>query len=326
MTMALYTGANFRSGQQAYAHFKAQDAKIITPNTIADPAVQSSINTPIGVMPYPGSDRSEGVRGIESIGAGREVAIVPGRREYGLRARISVADGTFLTHAVRKHAAPATAGTVKGLQLLTFEVGTDTVYSDSFAFQHIDSLINTLRLDYAEGQEVTADVDLWSMVEIPQPTPQTAVMAAADVLIWQHMSVTVGGEDYHNILSRVSVTVNNRLLREGMRQQYAALGATEPAISRAAYYIGPGVEQVQVSYGLRDTLPAALLDSDDWGAVTLRAEQPGTGAGRKFLQVVINHSYISRFGRQQAPAGSLLTYTADTQSRIVAITAGVTKG
>lgn len=322
--MALYDGAHYRAAHQGYAHFAAQAAQLVAVNSLADPSVQSSIVTPVGVCQFPGLDWAEGIRDLEGIGLSKDMAKLPGRREYTGRFNIEVADGTFLEYAIRNRTAPGTVGTIKGLQLLALEIGTDTLFGDGMARQCLDSLINTLQVTVAENQNVQAQVEVWPMVIIPQPTPQTAVLPDADVLIWSHLEWDIGGTDYHSLLSRVQLTVNNNLVRQGMRKQMAALGASEPWISRTPYYIGPSIEKITVSYGLHDQLPATLHDSSDWGTVTLRAEQPGTGAGRKYLQIVIDTSYINRFSQQNVPANQMLTFSTDVSAIGVSIGAGET--
>jgi hypothetical protein len=270
----------------------------------------------------PAAQRNENWRPLESIGQSRDMAQLPGRRERDFRTRIDIADGTFLDYAIRDRTDPDKVGTVKGLQLLTLEAGTFGAYGDAYAFQYIDSLMNTIAFSFAENQNVTADVNLWCMASLKQPTPISAITVPdSDVLIWSHSSVTIDGTDYHNILSRVSVNINNNLQRQGMRQQYAAIGGTEPEISRGCYAILPTLEKLQISYGLHDKLPDDMMDTDDWGAVTLRAEQPGGG---KYVQIVIDQNYLNSFSQEQAAANGLLTFGAQTASQAIAITTGTT--
>jgi len=141
-------------------------------------------------------------------------------------------------------------------------------------------------------------------------------------MLWCWASWTIAGTDYKPILNRVSISVSNQLTREGMRNQLGALGTGELAISRTPLGIFPQYEKVQVSYGLRDRLPAALEASADWGAVTLYAEQPGTGASRKWLKVVISNNYLNRYSQNQTQSNQPLTLTADTSSRVISVTYG----
>jgi len=323
--MGLYGSGNFRAAHQGYAHYKLQTSRLVAMSAVADPSLQGTVNTAIGVCSLPALNRDEGIRDVEGIGASRDLAKVPGLRTYTMQTRIEVANGTFLTYAIRDRSDPDKAGTVGGLQLLTIETGTDPAFGDGYAEQALDCLINSLSLDIAENQNLVADVEIWPAVALEQPSPATIVLPAADVLYWSNLTVKdAGGTDYHSILSRASVRVQNGLQRRGMRQQFGALGTAELAISRTCYKIVPLLEKLTLSYGLHDRLPSALRDTDDWAAVTLRAEAAGTGAGRKYVQVVVDHNYLNRQGRQQAPANQMLTWTVDTASYAVAITSGVT--
>lgn len=322
--MAIYTDAKYRVGFQGYFAYGAQAAAICTPQLITDPAAQTA-GTIAGPCALPGVDTSHNVRPLEAIGAGKAQYLMVGRRDHSLRTQIMVADGAFLAYAIRSHSGAVGAGTRKGLQLLTCEVGTDVNIGDAIADNAIDCLINSLRIEYAEGQPMTADIEIWPTIIVPQTTPKTAPAApGADVLLWQHCTWTVGSTDYKPILSRASFSINNSLQRNGIRPHLADVTSVEPALSRAAYSIEPGIEQVQVSYTLKDRLPAALREVDDWGTVTMRAEQPGTGAGRRFAQIVLSHAVLNRHALGQTPAGQMLSWSVDQAGYTIAITSGVT--
>jgi hypothetical protein len=141
--------------------------------------------------------------------------------------------------------------------------------------------------------------------------------------MWHHTTWDIGGTDYKPILSRASVAINNALVREGTRMQMGT-GATELKISRTPYYIGPGVETLQVSFGLRDQMPSTLNNITDWGSVKLRAEQPGVGAGRAFVQIELDMNYLNRNSQQQAEATAQLSWSVDMASIGCEITSGVT--
>lgn len=316
---------NIHAGAETYLHFKAQTSRLVTPTTVADPAAQTSIITPVGVASFPGTTFGEGFRPVEGIGDSRDQGFVPGVREYGARIRAEIADGAFLAHAIRSRLTSAGAmtagGLYKGMQLLTLEAGIDPAFDDAHNYQFIDGMINSLRLDIAENQNVVADMDVWAAVALTANTGQTPVLAPADVLYWSELTFSIGGTDYKPLLSRVSINVSNSLRRIGQRNQMGALGS-ELAISRTPLSINPGQEKLQLSYGLYDRAPAAM-GLGDWGTITARAEQPGTGAGRKFLQIVISHAHRDRLEGQQATAGNWITYNLTAASRQIAITSGV---
>ena len=322
--MALYANAIYRGAHEGYLFYGNQASKLVASNAVADPVAQATA-TCVGIGPFPSVTNSHNQQPVQGIGSGRVIAYVPGRREATIRAsQLQFADGTFLLNAVRNHAAPSTAGTVKGLRLFTCEYGTDTAYANSLAEQGIDCLMNTMRFDAAENQPLSADVEIWPQCIITQSTPKTApAVAASDILLWQYLSWSIGGTDYHPILARVSVSVSNNLSREGMRQKTLS-GGNEIAISRTPYVIVPHIETIQVQYTLRDRLPSTLRTAENWGAVTIRAEQTGTGAGRDYFQAVITNNFLNTESFQQAAANQQLSFTVDVPADAIALTAGVT--
>jgi len=254
--------------------------------------------------------------------------VVAGRRESTIRvSQMQFADGSFLLGALRDHAAPDTAGTVKGLPLFACEYGTDAAYgaTGAIAEQGVDCLINTVRIDAAELQPLTADVEIWPHVILPQDAPlEDPAFAAANILLWQHLTWDIGGTDYHPILSRVSLSVSNNLSREGQRQVLLDVEEAELAISRTPYVIVPHIETVQVQYTLRDRLPAELLTTGDWGEVVLAAAQPGSGAGRGYFTATISHSFLNSETFQQAAANQQMSFTVDAPAYAVEFAAGLT--
>ena len=108
-----------------------------------------------------------------------------------------------------------------------------------------------------------------------------------------------------------------------MRNQMGAAGS-ELAISRTPYQITPSVELLQVQHRFRDKLPSALADTDNWGALTLRAEQPGSGAGRIFMQIVIDYNFLQRQTGEAASARTPQMWSATNLAYAIAITTGTT--
>lgn len=320
--MANFDNAFFRAGHQGYLHMAVESALLLTPGASTDPAAVSVVATPVGPAQFPAQDFNENLKPVEAIGDSRDQGFYPGVRERGFRARVEVADGAFLEYAVRDHADPSTG--VLGLQPLTFEAGTGSNFDagSGFGYQYIDALINSVNFTFAEGQSVSADLDVWAPIGLPT-VGQTPVIPAADVLHWGNLSWVVNGIDYMTILSSGRIGVNNNLDRRGMRPIFLDGGGAELAVSRTCRKIIPKMEKLQVSYQLHDMLPAELYGITDWGTMILRAEQPGSGGGRRFLQIEIDHNQTNRPSIQQAGANAMLTFSADVSSRLITITSGV---
>jgi len=327
MAGTLYSTPTYRMGAQGYLLSKAQPGLLVAANAIADPAPVAGVNELIGFADNPSSQRSEGAEPVNSLGSMRTVCVAHGLRTYSLNTRFIVGDGTFCTYAARDHSDPDKLGTVMGLPLRTYEYGTSQAFGAAAAEaeQALDTLINSLSLDFREGQPVTATVDMWPTVILDQGvTPQASYTPmSCPVLHWCHLEWTVGGIDYTPILSGCSFRLQNGLQRIGVRKQFGAI-TTEPNISRTAYAIIPGIEQLGLQPSWRDKLPAALRQAGDWSTITMRAEVPGVGIGRRYLQIVIAHNYLSAWSRQASNANTPMTWSSDTLSFEVTITAGTT--
>ncbi len=322
--MGLYANAEYRVGFQGYLKYKTQAGLLVPTTQVVDPSIQPGVDTVVGPCQLPAWNINDNFSPVEGIGSAKDVGQHPGRRECDIRTQLFVANGELLEWAVRDHTTtPVDVSTVKGLKLLCLEIGTDADYGDEYAKQALDALFSSLRVECAENQKVTADMEWWAVGMI-DATPDTSVgVPESDVLIWQYITWDINGTDYKPILSRVTVSVNNTLERVGSRNQLGATGSEEE-ISRTPYGIRPKMEKLQVQYGLHDKLPDALLTGADWGTVTLHAEQPGAGAGRKRLDIEIDANYLNRRGQGQVGANNMLTFTADTASHGITIDGSAT--
>lgn len=316
--MALFNAANYRAAHQGYAFYQAQGSQLVQPNATSDPSLQSIAKNWIGPVDFPGLNRNENFNPIEAIGSSRDMGFFPGRREADAGVRIQVADASFLEYAIRNRTDPDAAGTIKGLQMLAMEIGTWDDFGDGYAWQLLDSLINTTQITFAENSPVTATADLWPIVALEQPTPKSTITVPdANLLIWPHSGFDIAGTDYHPIVSRAQISINNGLRRVGTRQQSGALGS-ELEISRTPYAIIPTLEKLRVSYQLHDNVPDSLRTTADWGTVTMSATHPN---GTHDLQIQIDQNYLNREGQQQTGANNILQFSADSASRAITITA-----
>ena len=321
----LFTGGDIHAGHQATGFYKAETAQLVSMQAVADPALQTGVTTPMGLMTFPGSQITNNFQAIETIGSSLDVGQQPGRQEVGLNTRIQIANGEFLLNALRDRTKLSTAGYNMGLPWFCAECGIGSDFGASaWAYQYLDCLIDSLRLDYREGQPVSADVQMLAMCRLAQASPGAMSVANASVLMWTHLSWVVGTIDYRPILSECGVQINNNVQRTGIRNLMYSAGTTELAISRTCYKMVPLLEKVTVNFGLYDRIPSALDTVSDWGTLTMRAEVPGTGAGRNFFQVAISHNFLNRTNRQQTPANQIMRWTGDNAAYGIAITAGAT--
>jgi len=333
--MSYYSNAHYRVAYQGYIYYAPQATRLIEPHTAEDPEAQEDVSNLIGYCTLPGWQEAGNYMPVEAIGSMRDLDLIPVRKDCSLSTRILVADGTFLRYFVRNHVEPCgeqqfeeapTAQCYGGLCYHTIEFGTGSEFCDPWAKQAIDCLPNTLRIEFAEGQPVTATVELEAMcfIDIDEESVQATAVPTAQVLHWKDFQwLGPDSTDYSPLMARVSVAVTNNIQRIGMRQQIGALGA-EAAISRTPRALRPGLEKVQLQNQLYDLPPASFANSNNWGTLHLRAEEVGTGAGRQYLDIAISYAYLTRLSGGQAQAGQPITFAADNASRVIAITSGLT--
>jgi len=133
----------------------------------------------------------------------------------------------------------------------------------------------------------------------------------------------VGGTDYRPILASTALTVANNGTRDGTRNQMGAEGS-ELAISRTPYAITPTVETLQMQHRFRDKLPAALRGTANWGELVVRAEQPGSGAGRSYFQAAMDYNFIMRETGEAANARTPQMWSVTVLGYEIELTAGTT--
>jgi hypothetical protein len=338
MPPTIYTGGAYRTGAQGYILAGPQSDILVPVDAVTDPTITTSPTFTVGLCRLPQWMQPEGMQPINTIGAQKAVSEVPGRREPVIDVDIQVSDASMFANAntspsyaaIRNHDTPSTgSGLINGLQLLTLELGTSTAFGNAYGVSGVDALLNTLRLAFSETNvPVQAHAQFVAPVLLPV-APLTAVHpyptgAASQPLIWQEMQWMCNDIDYKPILASVEINLNNNVGHGvGTRPMILSAGA-EIGISRCAYQLLPGNETVEVRYTLHDNLPAALATTLNWGTVTLYAEQPGTGAGRCFLQIDILNNYLNRMGMGSVEAGQPITFTGESASFGINITAGLT--
>lgn len=319
----------YNAGLGGYFKVAAQSGQYVSPTASSDPSVAAPTSI-VGPCALPGWDINDNFRAVEGIGSGRDLGQVPGRRECSLRTRIDVSDASFLTYAIRNHEVPGTRATgwEKGLKLLTCGLGIGSQYSDDdLHMVGVDALFQSLRLEIAENQNLTADVELWPICIMDAAPSQSAGPAYCVPIIWQSLTWTVNGVDLKPWLSGASISIANTLERVGSRPQLTGGSpAAELAISRTPYSIVPKLEKTTVQYRLHDDAPSTMRKTlyPGMGQVVFYGEAPGVGAGRPTCTITIANNYLSHRSGQQTQANNMLTYTADTASHAISIAAGLT--
>lgn len=326
--MALYT-PQYRMGAQGYMTSKAQAGLLVAATATEDPSAVAGVTDLIGFVDNPSAQRNEGLEPVQTPGSMRVVTHTAGQRTYSVNTRFLVGDGAFIAYAARDHADPDKIGTVMGLPLRTYEWGATSEFGadQADAEQALDGLINSLSIEYREGAPLTSTVDIWPSVILDDDDGVVAQASytpmTGPVLHWVHLQWLVGGVDYHSILSGCRLQIQNSLQRICTRGQRGASGAEEK-ISRTAYSIKPGPEMLGLQPSWHDKLPKALRRTGDWSTLTMLAEEPGSGAGRRYLQVAIAHNYLQQWARQASDARGPMTWNSDTLSYELTITHGTT--
>ena len=327
--MALVPPA-LRAGYQGYAAAINVTAKLVDEVAIADPTEPTNISASfLGLVNMPSIDTQEGFQPVSTIGAMRNVAMIPGQRSSTVRVPIQVSDLTYFAGAstyvlVRKHALTGSGETalVNGLQLNHLFLGAGRNYGGAFGIVGVDALLNSFSMRMQERQAVMADAEFWPIALIPMATPLAQhvipVGAGAQPLHWGELSLIVGGNDYRNVLSGVNVGVNNQLYRDGMRNLMLADDGEELCISRTAIGIVPGVEDLQFSLTLKDRWP---LGTGNWGSVVATATQPGALGGELSLTVTIGNVFLNHYALQSVPPGQPIAFSVDASAFEISVVA-----
>jgi len=318
--MSVYTNGVFRPAHTGYLTYATQAAALNAVDAVGAAAAVAGLTTPVGICDFPQMTQNDNVQPAQGISSPQADAEILGRREVNANVRLQVASSAFVAGAFRNKTDPDAAGLVNGLQLFTLEAGSETAYGDGMADQLLDCLFNSLRLEFAENQPLTATADVWGICKVPNDTPQADVDVSAltDLFLWQHLTWMSGGVDYKPILSRGSFGVNNNLERIGSRPQIGARGS-ENALSRCAYSLKPHKEMLQLQLSLRDELPSSI--SSNLGPWYFKWTNPNNST---WLQIALDNVYINRAGSTDSNANSLINYTVDfaTHNTTAIVTAG----
>lgn len=304
------------AGYDGYLLWAPQAARRVAPADAVDPAA-----TPVaynaGPADFPQSEERPQPVSVQPVGQGQEAQPIAGRRDSSLRLRLQVADPAFLAYAIPDLATtPAPANTIRGLPLVTVQTGFayDATWEPE---QFVDCLVNSLDLEFSEGQAVQATAELYAICSVPGVAVAPPVVPDGEVLHWVHTAIAVGdlATDVRATVSRVRVSIRNNLIRQGVRpaRYYGnpILGYTEYAISRAPVAIRPGVHNADVTIetrGRSDVSDAVL----GGGAVVITCQHPSYAMypTPRRLVVAVNASLMQSRTVQETPAGSIVTLSA----------------
>ena len=329
--MGLYPTPNYVVGHMGYLAFaQYAGARLVGPTTITDPPAWSGASTVLGPAPYPAWEDSHNLVPVDgSASGGLHLAIAPGgAREYTIRTTVDVCDASYFAdtfhNVVRNRVTPEAAGLYKGLGLSAILFGVDSRFASAdFEYQGIDAMVQSFGFTFSENRPVQFNVEWYPSCIIEAASGREATPPAAELLHWVHSTFTVGGVDYHNILSSVRGNHTNNIQRIGQRKQLVS-GDEELAISRTNYDLIPGIENTTLGFEFNSKAPNNVRSIKNWDAITLRAEHPAFSyySSRRYVQIVLTRTHTTRSGQPEATADRAMSWSTDGMTIGLSITEG----
>jgi hypothetical protein len=316
------TPAVFRSSVGGYAKFGIEAALLSSVATAIDVAPALGL---CGICDLPTISDPNNAQVVHTVGSRQGVDTVLGGREPSANLNLRMGSAAFLMHGLQSSG----LGTLYGLPELAFGGGhiTDFGAGRVLAWLLRHGMINSVSLQFQEGQLVTATVEIWGTVltlnAANQSVTQSELEALPKALTWGHTYFTIGGVSYRDVISSVSLQWSNGLIREGERNE---LGHNND-LSRTTYQILPGVETVNVSYTLKQQLPDSLIKSSlnarNWGPIRLSATDAAIG-GTNEMAVDITNNLLGNQTMNGVQPGQKFSFTANTTSRVISISDSLT--
>lgn len=305
-------------GFEGYVLWGPQVSRRVPAICLADP---DPIDVPYHVGPtsIPNWDCSRIPAMVRGIGHPYDAGAPTGRRDYSLRFQFPVVDKGFLLYALQDPwTSPAPGNTSFGLPYFSLEIGYPWALEATIQF--VDCLINSLDLEFSEGQPVMATVEAWAICGLPIPSLPMPAAPDGNALHWAHTDTAAGGADLRDRLSRVRVSIRNNLTRKGVRDiLHRVLGGDEDqiwygpelAISRSARMIRPLKGTVEVSVEARSNTALSGLNWDAAGLV-VTATHPSFSyyPSPQSLRVTVGRNLMHQRNQRETPAGSVVTWGA----------------
>lgn len=251
----------FWGGQEGFSAFAVDE-----PQALADGAISTAPVTHLlaGYGNVPGYNVNPNTRPVRSAGAYAPVAYSHHRSEYTVDNSMVIGTGAnclqFLQAAVRTSATSIFPAINKYQCLPTisymggFIGACDT--DRTAAWLARACMFNTLSLSFSQGQEATAQFQLWPLAmdfetaaTVPTVTASAIATAGLVPYVYQNLAFNVGANEDSPGITSLVITINNNLRRKGTRQNANGI------LANAARAINVGPEDITVQVTL-DATPA----------------------------------------------------------------------
>lgn len=285
--MALYNSAMYRAGYEGFFAIGAETSKL-TANDVSLPSAPT-LNM-VAYADNPQISVSDNVQGVEAVAAYRDVSDFDGPRvvEYRtnilMSATIPGAGPHLLNYALRGYSHSGV--TTKKLPLISVGAGALSNFDSGAAYTHLgrQAVINSISLQYGEGQPVRAALDIMPTCRQVGSTQTFSEPSFGYPLTWNDFDFTINGTSYRNIIASAGIVIANNVQRRGVRPNYSS-GSTE--LSRCPYALIPGVEKLQVQITTHDKLPDAVRDAVNTGNILFVASGLDVNGTLRTLTVTI---------------------------------------
>lgn len=335
--MAEITGVKYRKGHEGFFVWGLETGML-------EPDVQLLPAAPTlqlgGYASVPGMRQPEGTQPIRAVGMRKAAAFLPGRREPSVNFSVNMGSGNgpkkLLQAALSTTTNSEIAAANRHMCLPVLALGGGAVspcHTDrSYTWLARYCLINSLTFNLQFGQPVQAQISAMALALKRGATVldttlinETNIKAAGGRPFgWQHISWTVGNDDFTPLLNSLSIQISNNITRDSMRKRLNNAGGVGDAnaLSRTSRSLSVGNFDLNLNLGLRDKLPAALVDGSDTAT-----DWSGTGAleielsdGLSGYVLSIPNNFLNDFGQNEVQAEGEFSYSGSTMSDDMIVT------
>ncbi|MBW3636355.1 MAG: hypothetical protein KY445_07810 [Armatimonadetes bacterium] len=225
------TVENYQPGSLGKFYYNAETAAYPAGSAVPAPAVPVSVVWG-GWADVPDENVDDGSREVYSLGSDDPQLVIPGGRIHTLGVTTRLANKPLLQKCIKG------SGGFRDLADLCLVTGTSTA-GGSRALRF--AKCNTLTIAFQEGsaQDITAAMEFWGLAEEggSDLTPTAAdILSPGTPLTWHNVTeVNIGPANVRDVISGITLTVNNNLERKGFRPDY---GTASPW-SRTTYALLP---------------------------------------------------------------------------------------
>ena len=284
-----------------------------------------------GYTDVPQFNQSEGLKQIKAAGAYIPVGTIGGPRIQSFRGNTFLTAYTsdennlgqsLLELALRSSTLNDTYPMHLGLPLIDIGVGAVNDFESGHGYTQVGRycMINTASLQFQEGQEARVAIEAW-----PLCVQDGSTVAAADIgqnfgetMAWYSMALNFDGADQTHILSSSGISVNNNLLRSGVRGLYPSASF----LNRCPRDIKPGTQDITIQLSTRAKIPTAFMGMNKGSLVMTAAGATADGAVGTYT-ITAENCYFSENNQTNSSVEGEFSYSSPVMASQLTVTYAV---